>query len=138
MQRFEFWKASRAIIEDHFFTGVGTGDVDLAFQQEYNRSGSLLEQEYRWHSHNQFLAIFATFGVIGFIWFIISLFFPAIRLGKFHDFYYLSFFVIIMISMLTEDTLETQAGVTVFAFFNSFIFSQKNLSISFRLMKEKA
>jgi len=33
---------------------------------------------------------------------------------------YLSFFIIAVISFLTEDTLETQAGVTFFAFFNSF------------------
>jgi hypothetical protein len=130
MQRLEFWKASRAIISDNFLTGVGTGDLDLTFQDEYNKSGSLLEKEFRWHSHNQFLAIFATFGIFGFTWFLFSLIFPAIRLSKFHDFYYLSFFIIVVLSMLTEDTLETQAGATMFAFFSSFyLFSKKFIDI---------
>jgi len=130
MQRLEFWKVSLAIIRENLVIGVGTGDLDLAFQEEYDKSGSLLEKEFRWHSHNQFLAIFATFGIIGLTWFLFSLIFPVIRLGKFHDYYYLSFFIIVMLSMLTEDTLETQAGVTVFAFFSSFyLFAKKFIDI---------
>jgi hypothetical protein len=31
------------------------------------------------------------------------------------------FFIIIFMSMLTEDTLETQAGATFFAFFNALL-----------------
>ena len=130
MQRVEFWKVSKTIIKENFFTGVGTGDLDMAFQEEYERSGSLLEKEFRWHSHNQFLAIFAAFGVFGLLWFLFSLVYPAVRLGKFHDYYYLSFFIIVVLSMLTEDTLETQAGVTVFAFFSSFyLFAKKFIDI---------
>ena len=130
MQRLEYWKTSLAIIRDNFLTGVGTGDLEIAFQQQYDKSGSLLEKEYRWRSHNQFLAIFATFGIFGFVWFLFGLIFPAARLSKFHDYYYLSFFIIIILSMFTEDTLETQAGVTVFAFFNSFyLFAKKFIDI---------
>jgi len=130
MQRLEFWKTSRAIIKEHWLTGVGTGDLGNAFQEEYEKNGSLLDNEFRWRSHNQFLTIFATFGIVGFAWFIFSLVYPATRLGKFHDFYYLSFFIIIILSMLTEDTLETQAGVTPFAFFTSFyLFAKKFIDI---------
>jgi hypothetical protein len=130
MQRLEFWKASRNIIQDNWLKGVGTGDLEQAFQQEYINSGSLLEKEFRWRSHNQFLAITATFGIIGLAWFLLSLILPAIWLSKFHDFYYLSFFIIVILSMFTEDTLETQAGVTVFAFFSSFyLFSKKFIDI---------
>lgn len=130
MQRLVFWQTSAKIIRAHWLIGVGTGDLEQAFQEEYNKSGTLLDREFRWRSHNQFLAIFATFGIIGLAWFLFSLVFPAARLSKFHDFYYLSFFIIVMMSMLTEDTLETQAGVTVFAFFNSFyLFAKKFIDI---------
>ena len=130
MQRLEFWKTARAIIKENWLTGVGTGDLGRAFTQEYDKNGSLLDKEFRWRSHNQFLSIFASFGIVGFAWFIFSLIYPAIRLGKFHDFYYLSFFIIIILSMLTEDTLETQAGVTPFAFFTSFyLFAKKFIDI---------
>jgi hypothetical protein len=130
MQRFEYWKASLAIIRANFLTGVGTGDLETAFQEEYDKSGSSLDKEFRWRSHNQFLAIFATFGIFGIVWFLFALIFPAARLSKFHDYYYLSFFIIIILSMFTEDTMETQAGVTVFAFFNSFyLFAKKFIDI---------
>ncbi len=130
MQRLEFWKISRNIIKANWLTGVGTGDLGKAFQDEYDKSGSLLEKEFRWRSHNQFLAIFATFGMIGLAWFLFALVFPASMLHKFSDYYFLSFFIIIFLSMFTEDTLETQAGVTVFAFFYSFyLFAKKFIDI---------
>jgi hypothetical protein len=130
MQRLEFWKISRNIIKANWLTGVGTGDLGKAFQEEYDRSGSLLEKEFRWRSHNQFLAIFATFGIFGLAWFLFALVFPASMLHKFSDYYFLSFFIIIFLSMLTEDTLETQAGVTVFAFFYSYyLFAKKFIDI---------
>ncbi len=34
---------------------------------------------------------------------------------------YYVFYVILILSMLFEDTLETQMGLTLFAFFNSFL-----------------
>jgi hypothetical protein len=130
MQRLEFWNASFSIIREHWLTGVGTGDLGKAFEEEYKNSGSLLDKEYRWRSHDQFLAIFATFGIFGLAWFLFALVYPAARLGKFHDFYFLSFFIIILLSMLTEDTLETQAGVTPFAFFTSlYLFAKKFIDI---------
>ncbi|MBW6459163.1 MAG: O-antigen ligase family protein [Bacteroidales bacterium] len=130
MQRIEYWRASVALIRDNWLTGVGTGDIEYAFQEKYYAMGSLLSPEYRWRAHNQFLAIFVMFGVFGMAWFLFSLFFPAARLVKFHDYYYLTFFIIIILSMLTEDTLETQAGVTQFAFFSSwYLFAKKFIDI---------
>jgi hypothetical protein len=130
MQRLEFWRASAAIIRDNWLTGVGTGDVNNAFQEQYDKMGSQLASEFRWRSHNQFLAITVQFGVFGLAWFLFGLVFPAARLRKFHDFYYLSFFIIIILSMFTEDTLETQVGATQFAFFSSwYLFAKKFIDI---------
>ena len=130
MQRFEFWRAASKIIGNNWLTGVGTGDMDMEFQKEYNKMNSLLEPGFRWRSHNQFLAILVAFGVFGLTWFLVTLFFPPIRMHKFHDFYYLSFFIIIILSMLAEDTIETQAGATTYAFFTSFyLFAKKFIDV---------
>lgn len=132
MQRFEYWRTAWAIANDNnsWLIGIGTGDLDSAFRNQYEKMGSKLEKEFRWRTHNQFLAIFVTFGIFGFGWFIFCLIFPAAHLRKFTDYYYLTFFLIFTLSMLTEDTLETQAGVTQFAFFTSFyLFSKKFLDI---------
>jgi hypothetical protein len=129
MQRIEYWKTSLQIIRQHPLIGVGTGDMNIAFERQYEIMNSLLKPEFRWRSHNQFFSIGVGFGVIGIIWFMICLLYPAIRLKRFSDYYYLSFFVIMIVSMISEDTIETQAGVTIFAFFTSlFLFGKKDIN----------
>ena len=131
MQRFEYWKASRNIIQQNWLTGVGTGDLNLEFSREYEKMNSLLEPGFRWRSHNQFMAILVAFGIPGLIWFIITILFPPIRMHKFHDYYYLTFFIIIILSMFWEDTIESQAGVTIYAFFTSFyLFAKKFIDVA--------
>lgn len=119
-QRFEFWKAAVGIIKDNLIFGVGTGDMKVAFETQYDKMNSPLAKESRLRSHNQYLSIGVAFGVVGLIWFLITLFYPMILQGKTFDYLYVTFFLIAVISFLTEDTLETQAGVTFYAFFNSF------------------
>jgi len=126
MQRLEFWKASWGIIRDNWLTGVGTGDMNEAFQQQYEKMKSKLAPDQRWRSHNQFLSIFVGFGIFGLIWFLFAILYPPIILGKFRDYFFLVFFIIAMLSMMPEDTIESQMGVTFFAFFYSFfLFSRK-------------
>jgi hypothetical protein len=117
MQRLEFWKASVNLIRENWLTGVGTGDMNIAFADEYNRMHSKLPPDQRWRSHNQFLSVFVGFGIIGFAWFLFSFLYPPIVLGRFRDYYFLIFFIIAMLSMIPEDTIESQSGVTFYAFF---------------------
>jgi len=127
MQRIEYWKTSAMIIKDHPLIGVGTGDMNIAFERQYEIMNSPLKPEFRWRSHNQFLSITVGFGLIGFIWFIFAILYPPIKTGRMTDYFYLSFFVIMIVSMISEDTIETQAGVTIFAFFTSlFLFGKKD------------
>lgn len=119
-QRFEFWKAAIGIIKDNPLIGVGTGDIAKAFELQYDKMNSPLLKEWRLRSHNQYLSIAVAFGITGLIWFLITLFYPMLIMHKTFDYLYVTFLIIAVISFLTEDTLETQAGVTFFAFFNSF------------------
>lgn len=120
-QRFEFWNVSISIIRDHFIFGVGTGDIPRAYAEKYVEVNSQLEPRFRHRAHNQYLAIFVTFGLIGFLWFIFSLVYPGVIKRKFNKYHYFVFWMTLMLSMLVEDTLETQMGVTLFAFFNAFL-----------------
>ncbi len=120
-QRFEYWKASAGIIRQNLLFGVGTGDIQGAFQQEYNRMNSLLDKEYRLRSHNQFLSVTVALGLSGLLVFLFSLLAPFI-LFKIPQFkLYLGFIFIFLLSLISEDTLETQVGVTFYALFNSFL-----------------
>ncbi len=120
MQRLEFWKAGRRIIANNFWIGTGTGDIKQAYQKEYIEMNTKLEHQFRWRAHNQYLSVFATFGIFGLLWFLFALIYPAYRLKMFSDYFYLIFFVILILSMLSEDTIENQAGATFFAFFTAF------------------
>lgn len=120
-QRIEFIKASFGIINESPIIGVGTGDVADSFEKYYEETNSKLRPENRFRCHNQYLAITVAFGVVGLLWFLFSMFYPIISDAKNRNYFYLIFLLIMMMSMLTEDTLETQIGVTLFAFFNSFL-----------------
>lgn len=127
IQRFEFWKASFRIFKDHYIIGVGTGDVKNAFKSEYRKMNSLLEEQYQWRSHNQYLSVLVTFGLTGFIVFIFSIFYPVYITGKFFDYFVFVSLSIILLSMLTEDTLENQAGSTFsYFFYTFFLFGKKD------------
>jgi len=120
VQRLEFWKASAGIISDHFWTGVGTGDMPTAFREQYDKMNSRLAPEFRWRSHNQYLSVFAGFGIFGFLLFVFTLIWP-LSIKRCRTYLYICFFSVMAVSMLIEDTLESQAGVTLFAFFTSFL-----------------
>lgn len=130
-QRFEYWKTSLDLIKKNPVFGNGTGDLKISFQKEYNNNNSKLKKEYRLRSHNQFLSITVALGIFGLIVFVFSLAAPFL-FHKIPDYkLYLGFIFIFLLSLLNEDTLETQVGVTFYALFNSFILfiiPQKNKS----------
>ncbi len=120
-QRVEYIKASFNIIKKHPIFGVGTGDLSNTFVNYYDETNSNLLPQYRLRSHNQYLAIIITFGIIGLLYFIFTLIYPYFSNRKYRNYFYSIFMLIILLSMFTEDTIESQIGVTIFAFFNSFL-----------------
>lgn len=118
-QRIEYTKASLHLIKKHPVVGVGTGDIPNAYRQAYDELQSPLEPQYRNKAHNQYLSITVGFGIIGLLIFLVSLLFPYCSLKRNRTYLYTVFLAIALLSMLPEDTIETQAGVMWFAFFNS-------------------
>jgi len=119
-QRLEYLKTGLHIIKRHFWLGTGTGDVNLEFCRQYDIDHSLLGKEWRHRTHNQLITFFITFGVFGFLWILFALFVPPLLEKKYSYFLFSIFFLIGLLSMLNEDTLETHVGVSFFAFFYSF------------------
>jgi O-antigen ligase len=103
------------------FLGVGTGDVQASFDKAYDELNSPLKGDYRRRAHNQLLTFLITFGAIGFALVLFSFVAPFWSEPNARSLVYILFFVVAISSMLSEDTLETQVGVTFFAFFNSFL-----------------
>jgi len=122
-QRFEYWKTAWDIITDNFWMGVGTGDVQQAFDLKYEETNNL-EEAFRLRAHNQYLTIWLTFGIGGLVLFLCLLGAPFFQYEKAKSSAFILFWLISTISMVNEDTLETQVGVTFFAFFFFFLLNQ--------------
>lgn len=127
-QRMEAWKASIRQIACHPLFGVGTGDVKDVFLEELQQTGSPIDGILV-RSHNQYLSFAIAFGWVGLAVCLFSLLYPPIatRKRRARNPLYLAFLLIFLLSMLTDDPLERQDGVTLFAFFNSlFLFLSPN------------
>ncbi len=127
-QRFEYLKFGWKIFTENFWFGVGTGDVENAFIEKYENSNTLLEPKYWRRTHNQFLTFALTFGIIGFLWIFFALIYPFFAETKKNNYLFSCMLIVSFLSMLNEDTLETQTGVSYFMFFYVlFLYKQKRL-----------
>jgi len=127
VQRIVLWNTSLQLIAEHPLFGVGTGDVRDAFQNIFVEENSAL-QDSGLRSHNQYLSFSVALGILGLVVFIISLIYPAsvLKMWSYSPYFYL--FVIMTMSMLWEDTIESQVGVSIFAFFSSiYLFTRKQV-----------
>jgi hypothetical protein len=135
MQRLEFWKTAWSIIQRNFWTGVGTGDIKTAFKEGYIERNSTLSEQYRLRAHNQYLTMWATYGVFGLIVFLCITFWPLLTPLR-SDVNVQMIVLLVALSFCTEDTLESQAGVMFMAFFYALFTSKKSLSL-FELRRPK-
>ncbi len=122
--RFIYAATGYKIFKDNFWFGVGTGDVKDAFIQEYKKNPKL-EEGCDKRSHNQFITTALSLGVFGLVLFL-GIFIILIKKysGSLNYLFFLGQ-IIVLLSMLWEDTLETQAGVAVFSvLLNIFLFER--------------
>jgi hypothetical protein len=126
-QRILYLQAALGIIKEHFWTGVGTGDVRLSYKEYYERIDSPLEERWRLRAHNQLLTFVLAYGVFGFSWIIFAFIYPVFLERKWTDYFMIMFLLVSFCSMLNEDTLETHIGVSYFAFYYAlFLFGEKS------------
>jgi len=121
MQRHEYLKASLNLIKQNFWTGVGVGDLEKSFFSELDIMNSKLSDRYKFHAHNQYLAIFIILGIFGFLYFLFALIYPVVITNAYKDYFFTVFHSLMLISMFSDDTFETQAGATLFGFFTAFL-----------------
>jgi hypothetical protein len=125
-QRIELWTISTEIIASNWLFGVGTGDVPDDFKAQLITKNSPLKDT-RLRSHNQYLSLFIAFGIVGFILSLFSFIYPFVRSKLLFDYFCMIFLIVFFMSMLTEDTIESQDGVTFYAFFAALYLFQKPL-----------
>lgn len=120
LQRIEHIKIGWLIFKDHPMMGVGTGDVQVAFDHKYVQESSNLDEEHRLRAHSQVLTFLIAFGVIGGVLLLVVIFAPYFA-GK-RGYLHVVFGIAILSSFAFSDLLETQVGVTFFALFYALLY----------------
>jgi len=116
LQRFELWQATLDVIGDNLWFGVGTGDADGALHARLAEMDSCLADTTK-STHNQYLSLLATFGIVGFVLLLFLFLRPLFRRSSRLTPLMLAWLLTILISFLTEDTLNTLAGILFCTFF---------------------
>ena len=123
VQRYLYLEAGKNIARDHLIFGVGNGDVKNEFLEYYESVQSPLSTKWRLRAHNQFLTFLISFGIPGLLISLLALILPLFLAERQRSFLAMGFLILVLVSMLSEDTLETARGASFVAFFYAlFIF----------------
>ena len=125
VQKIELWQKGSRIVENggRWLFGVGTGDLRQELNKSLKESNSQLADS-GLMIHNQYLSIFTTFGLVGCIVFLLFIIYPAYRTKLYKNAFYVYFLALVLVSMLSEDTLDNQQGIMFFCIMNSFFLSR--------------
>lgn len=116
IQRWVYTKIGIRIVHDHWLSGVGTGGLVAAYNKIYAQNDYGLQPQFRLIVHNQFLATTICLGIFGGLWLMAAFLLPFWRMRG--NMLYLGFLAMMTISFLSDNTLGTQAGVTLYALMN--------------------
>ncbi len=127
VMRIYFGRAAWKVFAHNKLIGAGTGNIETATHKAYVNLQVPLAPKHWLHAHNQLLTFLATFGIVGLL--IIILAWLVITRNLIHNKLFIAFALLILLSFLNEDTLETQAGVGFYALMlNLFLFEYKPIN----------
>ncbi|MDA3883401.1 MAG: O-antigen ligase family protein [Bacteroidales bacterium] len=116
-QRFEFVKCAIEVIKKYPVWGTGPAYVVSELHTQYPQQDIRLPKQY-WHKpHNQFVLFLLQYGIVGFIIITASLLIIFYKGFQSKKTLAISWTVIVVISFLNEDMLDTINGLVFFAFF---------------------
>jgi len=119
--RLEIWKFTGKLIRNNFLIGTGTGDVRDELVKLYYAHDFEYGYAKKLNAHNQFLQLWATLGLFGFLLFLAILLIPMLKFYSYSSLLFPLFLIIIVLNSLTESILEVQRGVLFFSFFYSLL-----------------
>lgn len=124
--RLALWTCAWEQIKEKPFFGTGIGDVQNDLVKKYQEKNFIFALESNFNSHNQYLDIMLSNGIVGlflFVCFILYILYLAI---KNKSWFLAGVVVIVAMSCLTENILSRNQGVVVFiVFLSMLLFSEK-------------
>jgi hypothetical protein len=119
-RRFEYWKAGWGLFKRSPIIGYGAGNLREDLKVEFIQDSRLSEDA--WNLiHNQFLTFLACFGILGFGWLIYVHYMPLGISNLRKEWLLWIFLFVLSASYMTEDTLNTQAGLSFFFFYHGLL-----------------
>src|SRR5690606_10673710 len=95
--------------------GVGVGDLKKEVEAYYKENAVDISMPKM--PHNQFISVFAGAGLIGLVAFCFAFFYPLVYNKNYKDGLFASFHLIVFLSFMVENTIETAIGVAFYVFF---------------------
>lgn len=117
-RRFVFVEKSWEIFLQHPILGVGTGDLQQEVYPLFENHPWGIEPN---KPHLQFLEICVKFGILGLIFFLAGWIWQLIRIRGPGRILFYCFSLVSFVSMMTESTLDTQAGISFFVLIGSLL-----------------
>jgi len=122
------------LFDENIISGYGLGGVEEQLVECYSEKlktnpGYKYQFDEKQNSHNYYFHIYLSSGIIGLVLFIMMFYFNFKIALKNNDILYFCFLIIIVFSLLVENTFSRIYGVLFFSIFNS-IFLKKYLTIS--------
>ena len=125
--RFGLWRTAIDLSKKNYLLGVGIGDIDAVFSEEYEKNDFAELDKIGYNAHNQFLETFMTLGILGILLLLLIFIVTFIRALKKKQLLFIIFLGLTSFNFLFESMLNTIAGIVFFSYFlNYFIFLHYN------------
>jgi hypothetical protein len=120
LERLEYWHNATSLLADHWLLGVGIGDLSDQMLKRYDARQSELRTDRRLRPHNYYLTTWLNVGIFGLILFVALLILFLKQQIHYKNLTGLLIGISLILTLMIEDGLETQMGITIFAFFFAF------------------
>lgn len=111
------WTAAMALLEEHPWTGAGTGDVKDALLQAYAERGYAEPLRKKLNAHDQYLNTGVALGLGGLFVLVAMVVVPTLFAIRRRNILLVHFLLLNALNWTVESMLEVQAGTIFFAFF---------------------
>ena len=113
--RWYSYKVGAAVIKNNKWVGVGIANFESAIENEYETNYPKILKE---QPHNQYIYWLGSFGALGTVILLIIFYFPLLWNNQYQkSFLLLIHYLIVSLSFLVENTIETQLGANFIIIF---------------------
>lgn len=118
--RYFIYSCSIEKIIDYPILGYGVGDTNHVLSKCYKEKSNHLYHG-KYNSHNQYLGILLTSGIIGLMMFLYSVFWNFSLYRKSHDYNSIAVLIFFILMMFFENILDRQNGIMLYSFFVNYM-----------------